>query len=312
MVFSKYLEIPHIGEVLEDDITYGRNFVMEEKIDGSNFRFGISKSRGIMVGSKNMDMTEAPAKMFKLAIDWVYQESTQKRLNEALEALMVEDVIFYGEYLSSPHHNTIKYDKVPINNIILFDMTIDGVYQTYNVLQHYAQYLGLSVVPILQTKDSMFAVNELAQVVNNTKSVLGDTLIEGVVVKSYDSRMHIRKHDYPFMIKYVRDEFKEMNQKNWKEQKANENPVQHILKAINKEKVWEKAIQHAKDDGKLEGRMQDMRVLIGYLNTDIENQWKEAIKEELWVLFKEEISSQMVKGLPVWYKKSLPQVQESD
>lgn len=307
MTFSKYLEIPHLGEVLEDDITYGNHFIMEEKIDGSNFRFGISKERGIMVGSKNTDLTETNPQMFKPAVDWVYREETQKALDNILNRVnpKADDIIFYGEFLAKPHHNTLNYERVPWHNIILFDMTINGVYQEFNVLFDYAYLLGLEIVPVLKTKESMFTVDELRQTVNSTMSVLGSVPIEGVVVKSYDSRMHIRKHDYPYMIKYVRDEFKELNKSNWKQQKADENPVNHILNAINREKVWEKVKQHAQDDGKLEGRMQDMRVLIDYLSTDIEHQWKEAIKEELWTVFQREIQSRMTKGFPDWYKKSL-------
>ncbi len=306
MTFSKYLEIPHLGEVLEDDITYGKKFVMEEKIDGSNFRFGISGERGIMVGSKNVDLTEASPQMFKPAVDWVYEKTTSEALRRMFPLSgAIVDVIFYGEFLGKPQQNALKYDRIPNNYVMLFDMMIDGVYQDYSVLCKYADFLGLEVVPILQEKGEMFSVSELAEVVNNTKSVLGGTTVEGVVVKSYDSRMHVRKHDYPYMIKYVRDEFKELNQQNWKQQKAEENPINHILNAINREMVWSKVKQHAKDDGKLEGRMQDMRVLIDYLNTDIEHQWKEAIKEELWAIFQREIISKMGKGFPEWYKKSL-------
>lgn len=312
MTFSKYLEIPHIGEVLEDDITYGKQFIMEEKIDGSNFRFSFNKESGVKVGSKNVDMTDTSPQMFKSAIDWVYEEINQEAYRHILEFLNADEIIIYGEFLAKPHHNAIIYSRIPQHNIILFDVMVDGNYGNYDVLRYCGNVLGLEIVPELQTKSEMFSIGELSQIVNNTKSVLGDTLIEGVVVKSYDSRMHIRKHDYPFMVKYVRDEFKELNRQNWKQQKADENPVQHILNAINKEKVWEKARQHAKDDGKLEGRMQDMRVLFDYLNTDIEHQWKEAMKEELWTVFEREIQSRMSKGFPEWYKESISHKKESN
>ena len=40
------------------------------------------------------------------------------------EGLLAPGVTYYGEYLQKPKHNTLCYDRVPKDNIIIFDVPI--------------------------------------------------------------------------------------------------------------------------------------------------------------------------------------------
>jgi len=80
-----------------------------EKIDGSQFAFGRVNGE-LYLRSKGAQLyTENPEKMFAEAIAYVGQ--IQDRLPEGM--------IFYAEYLKKPKHNTLKYERVPKNHLML-------------------------------------------------------------------------------------------------------------------------------------------------------------------------------------------------
>ena len=94
---------PAISELFSDPV------VVQEKVDGSQFSFGIIDGE-LKCRSKGAEIfLDNPEKMFEKAV-------------EAIKELSLMDGWTYrGEFLRGPSHNTLKYNRTPRHNIILFD-----------------------------------------------------------------------------------------------------------------------------------------------------------------------------------------------
>ena len=116
--------------------------VVEEKIDGSQFSFGLDAESGeILARSKGKDLVvDEPEKMFRMAV-----ESVKERAH-----LLCPGWIYRGEYLAKPKHNTLAYDRAPVGNVILFDVNPGlEMYLSPNERTEEAARIGLESVPVL-------------------------------------------------------------------------------------------------------------------------------------------------------------------
>jgi hypothetical protein len=149
---------------------------VEEKIDGSQFSFGVTEEGEILVRSKGAVMiSDAPEKMFTAAV------VTVKRL----APLLHPGWTYRGEFLAKPKHNTLAYSRVPAGNIIIFDIN-DGEesYLAYEAKQEEASRLGLETVALIYSG----MVEDIAafRTFLERDSALGGQKVEGVVVKPAD------------------------------------------------------------------------------------------------------------------------------
>ena len=88
---SKYTENAMVGEV-----------ILQEKVDGSQFRFGIDTHGNFVVGSKSVEFNlEKPEKLFLKGIEYVV--SIRDRVQQ-----FGPDSYFYAEFLEKPKHNVLK------------------------------------------------------------------------------------------------------------------------------------------------------------------------------------------------------------
>jgi ATP-dependent RNA circularization protein (DNA/RNA ligase family) len=114
--------------------------IVEEKVDGSQISFG--KFDGVLrIKSKGKELDiNHPEKLFSIAVD-------------IIKTLDLQDGWTYrGEYLKSPKHNALFYDRVPKNHIIIFDINIDEEnYLPYLEKVREADRIGLEVVPLLKS-----------------------------------------------------------------------------------------------------------------------------------------------------------------
>lgn len=259
-------------------------------MDGSQFSFGRFNGE-LRCKSKGAEINvEYPEKMFQNAVDVV------KELN------LADGFTYRAEYLKTPKHNVLAYDRIPHNHLIIFDISV-GIekYLSYTAKFNECARLGLECVPILfegKIEDPASVV-ELLQ----TISVLGGQKVEGIVIKNY-RRYGI---DGKILIgKYVSEAFKEVHSAEWREANPTKTDiVNHLIASYKTPARWNKAIQHLREAGKLTDSPKDIGMLIKEVQEDIEAEEKEEIKNKLYANVIQHIKRGVVGGLPEYYKEHL-------
>lgn len=179
MEFVKYPKIRRLGHPDTQGIWDG-TVVVEEKIDGANFRFMYDPELGLRWGTRNVDYTTVPPK------DWPKRfEKQWKWVEENMDKIMkYPSYIFYAEAVL-PH--TIQYDwerfEAPLIGFDVLDPEGDWVSYPENV--KIFKDIGLPFVPVvvvLHGKPSLEKFEELVP-----KSRFYDGEAEGVVLKNYGS-----------------------------------------------------------------------------------------------------------------------------
>lgn len=270
--------------------------LIEEKVDGSQFSFG--KKDGVLVmRSKGATLYEPVSdKLFKAAAEYV--SSIQDKLQEGWT--------YRGEVLRGPKHNAIEYDHAPLNNVIIFD--IDRGEQDYlTSIEKYVEAgrLGFQVVPVL-FEGKVDNIEQLRAFLDR-ESVLGKSKIEGMVIKAYNQYGPDKK---VLMGKWVSEAFKEINGSEWsKANPGREDFLTILAKALKTDARWEKAIQHLRDDGKLEDSPRDIGVLLKEIQTDVKKEVGEEIKEKLFAYYWPQIARGVIGGFPEYYKERLAKSQ---
>jgi hypothetical protein len=263
--------------------------VVQEKIDGSQFSFGVLDSKLVCRSKGQEILIDAPEKMFGAAVE------TAKRLAPNLQP----GWIYRGEYLQRPKHNVLAYSRVPAHHIILFDvMTGVETYLSRWALALEAARLGLESVPVYfqgrwEAGDSFSRYLCLG-------SVLGGVSIEGVVIKNYAKFTEDGKLA---TAKIVSDEFKERHTRQWKI--SNPGPadvVQHIVSELRTDARFRKAVQHLKERGELKYEPEDIGKLLKELGSDTHAEESEHIKEVLFRHFWPKIQRALCAGVANWYK----------
>lgn len=268
--------------------------VVQEKVDGSQFSFGTYERLGPVVQMRSKGAVVYPEtddKLFRPAADTV---------TGLLENLLI-DHTYRGEVIAKPKHNTLTYSRVPKGNVILFDVERpDGTFFNIDELPSEALRLGLEAVPSFEVEalDGTAVANLLQRT-----SVLGGSLIEGVVVKNH----HRWGKDGKFLAgKYVSEAFKETHKKAW----SGENPkgqdvIETLIHELASPARYVKAVQHLRERGELEGDPRDIGKLLNEAKSDIASEEKEYIAEKLLQWAMPKVLRGAVGGLPQWYKEQL-------
>lgn len=269
--------------------------LVEEKVDGSQFSFGIFGGE-LRAKSRNKDLVlDAPDQMFSRAVE------TVKRL----APLLHDGWTYRGEYLQKPHHNALTYDRVPKDHIILFDINVGlEKYLGPEEKRAEAERLGLECVPCFATEVKSF---EDVKHLLTKQSVLGGATVEGVVFKQY----HRFALDGKALLgKYVREEFKEIHAKEWKTANPKQGDIIALLAAkYTTPARWDKAVQHLRDRGELKSTPADIGNLIKETQADVESECAEEIKDALYAWASKQVLRMVVSGLPEWYREKLAKAQ---
>lgn len=294
MIIPSYSKVYAVGHRWVKDI-FKTPVYVQEKIDGSQFSFMRTEEDEIVCRSKGqlLDL-EDPQKLFAPAVKWVVANKDK----------LIKKWVYRAEALHKPKHNVLQYGRAPEAGFVLYDIDI-GIcdYVEPIGLKAAALYLGLDCVPnfyhgIIEDFESMMKFME-------KESFLGGCKIEGMVFKNYEQMTPDNK---TMMAKYVSEAFKEQHRRdpNWKSKP----PIHDNLIAQYKtEARWQKAVQHLKEEGKLEGTPKDIGTLIPEVIRDLKEEEEENIKEQLFGHSWGHIGRGVVGGFAEWYKESLAQEQ---
>lgn len=291
MFIESYGKIYTIGHNEIKDI-FKSPIVIEEKLDGSQFSFGIINGK-LCCRSKNVNLDlDNPEKMFKNAVDIV----------KDLSCMLLPNYVYRGEYFSKPKHNILAYDRIPNNNIILFDISVNGQnYLSYNAKKAESERIGLECAPKI-FEGEILSVNDLTSLLNHI-SILGGTKIEGVVVKNYN---FLGSDGNILMGKYVSEDFKEVRKSIISTEKYNKKDfIDTLIENYRTPARWLKALQHLKEQGDCEFSTKDIGKLIAEIQNDVNKECNDEIKNLLFFYFWPIISRGIVKGVPQWYKNKL-------
>jgi len=287
-----YGKIFHIGssecsQILDGDV------YLQEKIDGSQFSFA-------KIGDKLHFRSKA--------IPFVEDEITksQKMFIEGVDAIVAlkeklpPNVTFRGEYLRVPRHNTLVYDRVPPNHVIIFDVMDNGRILYPEEAVTLTASLGFEYVPC--EKVSSLTLEGLHEYLQR-KSCLGAVKVEGCVIKNY---ARFSPYGGTLMAKFVSEEFKELNKGVWKVNRAAKADIKELLgMEIGQPARYLKSIQRLEETNSLEMSPRDIGKLFKEVQKDLEEECTNYLKDRLFEVFWPHISRVATRGIPTYYKEWL-------
>ena len=293
MPVPSYNEIQHVAHYLVKDM-WTEPIEIQEKVDGSQISFMLNENEELEIRSKGKQIHEdAPdSKMFLEGINSIKERAD----------LLVPGPIWRGEYLKTPKHNTLSYERVPKGHIVIFDIELSlGQYASPESRKDMADFIGYETVPTLYQGYWPSDISDLKAFLD-FDSFLGGQKVEGIVAKCY-TRFYNGK---PLMSKLVSEAFKEKHTTAWK----NSNPtkkdvIERLIEVYRTEARWRKAVQHIRENGELTNSPRDIGPLLKEISADILKEEEEAIKEELFKLAWPQISRGVSRGFPDWYKEQL-------
>lgn len=289
----------------------------EEKVDGSQFSWGLVESNkddaGVVVDAEYTKIAgvsyslkirskgavmhvDAPEKMFTKGAE------TVRRLAE--EGMLRPGWTYRGEFLAKPAHNALAYERVPVGNVIIFDVsTGDQEWLNYADKKVEAERLGLECVPLLFSG----RVRDAGQVRGffSTTSILGGQCIEGVVIKpvGYDQFGTDKKI---LIGKLVSESFKEVHRKTWGENNpTSKDIIAQVVEQYRTPARWAKALIHMREAGKIKDDVTDIGPILKEVAPDVKKECEDEIKEIMFKWGWPHIARGLTAGLPDWYKDQL-------
>lgn len=291
-MISSFPKIFAIGTMYIRDI-FNDDVVVEEKLDGSQISFSKINDQLYLRSKRAQLYVDNPEKMFLEGITYI----------DSISHKLPNNMIFRCEYLKKPKHNTLTYDRIPKNHLMLFNVQNMDQSASQNV-EEWAEKLDIEPVPIFYSGKINHS-EELKDFLNRD-SFLGGSKIEGVVVKNYKNQFLLGGQTMPFMIgKYVSESFKEVHRDRWGTEENKKGRLDIFYDSFKTEARWRKAVEHLRDRNELENDPKDIGKLFKEIAEDIENEEKENIKEFLWNEFSRELKKRATMGMSQWYKDYL-------
>ena len=292
---------PHYGKILRARVRGTEDLlsdpvVVEEKVDGSMFRFGCAPDGSLHMASRRAAVYPETTGMFQPAIDHVVM------LYHA--GILPKGVWFFTEFVGKPKHNTQEYETVPLNNLVLFDVMYNGALVEPDplYLDGWADSLMVSPIPILAQGHMTWAkINALLSLPSFLGGANG---MEGVVVKNYARSIALGSATYPMFCKLVAAEFAERHQTRSKRE-GHAGKETEYFESFAAEPRWRKAVERLRDEDRLQGSPHDIGGIIAEIQSDLEIEEKEAIMQRLWKMHQSQIKRAAVRGFAEWYKARL-------
>lgn len=292
----KYPKVITLGATYTENALIGE-VILQEKIDGSQLRWGWDIDGDFHVCSKNQEVhIEAPG-MFKEGIEHLEKVWG---VSHGLGSIG-EYPIFFGEYLQRPKHNTLKYERIPKNHIVLFDALVNGKWQSREELGIWAKFWGIDLIPEFAV--GKMTIEDLMKFLE-TDSYLGNEKAEGVVIKNYNQLIEVNGQIRPLFTKYVNKKYRERSGQD-REQKAGRFGLQAWLLSWKNENRWLKALQHLVEAQTIVNEPKDIGALIKEVIRDLDEEETENIKNYLYDAYIKDIRNIATRGIPGWYKELL-------
>lgn len=298
MSLSGYPKVFNLGTPAALGVFSG-DYCIEEKIDGSQFSFGVNdhgfhcRSKGAVIDTDN------PPALFTRAVQ------TAKTL--FLDGKLDTHWVYRAEAVNSPRHNAITYGRAPDAGMILFDVQTPNGFLRCGLKGVVAKELGLEVVEEFGHEDGA-PTQAMIDALLHQDSMLGGAKVEGVVFKNYSqpSAYGPMAFDVTF-VKYVNPAFRELNDTRQKSEwsMAAADVVGAVLSNFNREAIWKKAVQHMGDDGQLQYAPQDIPALLKEINIDFESENRAVIEAMLYKKFRDKIMKGLTAGFAEWWKAEL-------
>lgn len=281
----------YVENIFEDEVE------VTEKVDGSQFVFGKIDGRMHYRSKGKVQDVVNPDKMFACGIEYI----------ESIQARVPDGLAFYCELLAKSKHNTLAYERVPKNNLVLFGVSEQhgSLFGSYDeCLDSWASSFGIEAVRVLY-RGKISNPDMLLELLERD-SFLGKAKIEGVVVKNYHKQFLLGGQPMPLMAgKFVSEAFKEVHRNTWKQEHTGPGKWELFMQSYRTEARWAKAVQHLTDKGVLENDPRDISKLIMEVKADIVEEEQFEIKEFLWREFGSQLLRKSTAGLPEWYKETL-------
>jgi len=267
-----------------------------EKIDGSQFNFGKDPEERWIMRSKGADQAGGtPDKLFRPVVDW---------------AMSVVDhvppgMMFHGETLCAPRHNTLEYGRVPKGHFMLYGISYaEGKFEyDFTNLVLWADRLGCETVPLWGRYNMEGLTEEMLGEFLSRESALGKVKPEGFVIKNYAESYLLGGQYIPLLAgKYVTEAFKEQHKIEWK---TGADVMELMKQSFKTEARWHKAVQHLRERGELALEPKDIGPLMKELNEDFLTECEEDVKARLWNHYKKDFCRVITGGFPEWYKTQL-------
>jgi hypothetical protein len=287
-----YGKVFQLGSVGTERALMG-SVVVQEKIDGSQFAFGVNEDGEVVLRSHHQPISpmNCPG-MFKAAMDHVLSLDL---------SWVVPDTYFFCEVLAKPKHNTIAYERTPKNHLVLFDSSSPMGWYGRSELWVWAEHLGIDLVPELYRGEANV---EMLRSMLLTPSYLGGSTVEGVVVKNYGENIALGGRLQPLFVKLVSEAFKERNSKEF-HKGTTRGTIESYVESFRSEARWMKAIQHLREQGLLIGAPQDIGPLIHEIERDLKEEESENIKRAMFGFVISDILRKAKAGFPEFYKEKL-------
>jgi hypothetical protein len=271
--FKTYHKIKRLGDLENKDIFSDPTdtIVIQEKIDGANFRFLINSGK-IVFGSRTQQLTSDEgedtniAKGFIRCVNYIRDRLKDKDLSK------YNGLVFYGECCTM-HTINYDFDNMPLFlGFDIYNIHAECYIEHHTVVAMYEE-LGLSMVPLVGyvlTPEIKTINDDMVPISKYARASAEDRQAEGIVFKNYSKQI---------FAKYVRDKFKECNSAmfggNPKYNKVDDTQNAEITFKYCTNQRIEKVIFKLVDEGiKLEMKM--MEHLPKRVYADImEEEWKE-------------------------------------
>jgi hypothetical protein len=293
---DSYPSIYNLGHAALDELLKSE-VIIEEKIDGSQFSFGKDEYGELHCRSKGQTINiDAPEALFETAVEWCRSNAHR----------FPAGAVFRCEYLAKPKHNVLVYERVPVNNLIVFDVTSAGErYQSQEEKWQAALDIDLECVPLFFAGkiDDL----ELLKSYLDYTSVLGGQKVEGIVIKPL--HRDIFGKDKKLLIgKLVSEVFREVHKATWKDEhgtKTSGDILQILAREYATPARWAKARIHLAERGSIDNSVRDIGALLKEVGIDVQKECAEEIKEALFKWAWPQLKRSLTRGLPEWYKGEL-------